>query len=321
MHPLSFPDLRKDVKGASIEKKILFFFLFVFFFFSSPVLAAKGQGGIDKDSKISSDEKHPPFVGNFLVPTSQRPGPLIGFGLNFIGENRVQTYAHGETTRGTNRTQEAVGGSVAYGITDDLAIYLSPPSAEGVRDRDQKTTGWSNIGLQVNYALYTGSTTSFEEIISLAGAVSPPTASTNSGLLQGGKNTRVLLGGVFARMYPEWYGFTSQGVLLGSRLGQVGVGHEFLSQFGLGKNILTLKSGWIFAVLMEVDGQFIRKSQINGQTAPDSGGNIITVAPSLWISSETWVFQIGGGGYLVQELNGAQDKNNYFLIANIGIAF
>ena len=73
--------------------------------------------------------------------------------------------------------------------------------------------------------------------------------------------------------------------------------------------------------MVEFDGSYSPKDRIHGRTDPNSGGNVIFVTPSIWMSSKRWVIQWGMGFPFVQSLNGRQDKIRYSINYNLGIAF
>lgn len=72
-------------------------------------------------------------------------------------------------------------------------------------------------------------------------------------------------------------------------------------------------SNWIFALMVEADGQYSEKDKINGIINPNSGGNVVFITPSLWISSKKLILQFGIGFPVVQDLYGNQNKMNYGL--------
>ncbi len=98
-------------------------------------------------------------------------------------------------------------------------------------------------------------------------------------------------------------------------------GNEYLYQAGIGRNIYTIDSEWIFAWLVEANGLYTEKVRFKGRTDPDSGGNLLLVAPSLWISSEQITLQFGVGLPVAQHLFGNQTKNKYVLASNVSWLF
>jgi hypothetical protein len=72
--------------------------------------------------------------------------------------------------------------------------------------------------------------------------------------------------------------------------------------------------------MIEFDGSYAEKDKIQGKTDPNSGGNVIFIVPSIWLSSKRWILQGGIGLPLLQNLNGHQDKIKYSIDYNLGIA-
>lgn len=124
-------------------------------------------------------------------------------------------------------------------------------------------------------------------------------------------------GFTFNRMYNNWFGFTSEGVTLTTVRHGTKFGNTFLYQFGLGKNIFSQCQNIIIDGIFELDGAYNQKSRIDGSIDPDSGGNMINFTPSLWISSPNYIFQLGVGFPVVQQLNGEQLKMHYLVAANL----
>ncbi len=73
--------------------------------------------------------------------------------------------------------------------------------------------------------------------------------------------------------------------------------------------------------MVEADGQYTGKNKINGVKDPNSGGNVLFITPSMWISSNHLILQLGAGVPVIQHLIGTQDKNSYLLALNIGWTF
>lgn len=96
-------------------------------------------------------------------------------------------------------------------------------------------------------------------------------------------------------------------------------GNQYLYQFGFGRNILGCKDKLIIALMVDIDGEYSEKDKINGVIDPNSGGNVVYITPSLWVSTKKLIFQLGVGYPIVQDLFGQQNKMNYLLIANLGV--
>jgi hypothetical protein len=73
--------------------------------------------------------------------------------------------------------------------------------------------------------------------------------------------------------------------------------------------------------LIEVDGIASQSDIIKGIEDKNSGGNTISITPSLWISNMFTIMQFGVTIPLLQHLRGNQNKVSYILNANFGFTF
>src|SRR5579885_2824909 len=95
-----------DIKMKIKLGKYIFFLLL----FSAPYSYAKED--------IHSPEVDPPDTGNFLLSTSEQPGPLIGFGENIIDKNQWQYFFQADEIEGDGKYSIEAVPSILYGITD-----------------------------------------------------------------------------------------------------------------------------------------------------------------------------------------------------------
>lgn len=74
--------------------------------------------------------------------------------------------------------------------------------------------------------------------------------------------------------------------------------------------------------MVEFDGIYTWKDKIQGVTDPNSGGNLIFLTPSIFISSkESFLMQFGVGFPIQQHLFGHQNRKEYAVSLNIGWLF
>lgn len=123
------------------------------------------------------------------------------------------------------------------------------------------------------------------------------------------------IGSTLSRMYVDWFAFASPGVVLTTRHNDTKFGNQFLYQGGFGRHLINIK-GW----MIEGDGQYSQRNKINGGIDFNSGGNVVYVTPSLWVSSKKLIVQLGVGLPVTQNLYGNQTKDSYLLVANLGWA-
>ncbi|MFI4938511.1 MAG: hypothetical protein ACHQJ6_08410 [Candidatus Berkiellales bacterium] len=263
-------------------------------------------------------ETGPPRIGNFALPTSQQPGAFISFGGNIIDKNQTQLFLFADDYFGVKRHSVDLIPSVLYGIADNFSIFLNMPIAASFKADDNRSSGLEDAFVQFEYAYHNGKTKSFEDQATLVVNMTFPTGSSNKIPPTGFGSPSFFLGATYNLMYVDWFWFTSHGVVLATNHHDTKFGDQFLYELGFGRNICDIDSKWIFAWMLEVDGTYSGKNTLHGSIDPNSGGNVIYITPSLWISSKKLIFQIGAGWAATEHLFGNQKKENYLLAANVG---
>jgi hypothetical protein len=273
------------------------------------------------DSSGTTKPEDPSKKGNFALPTSQQPGPLMGLGQNVIDKNQIQTFLFADDFIGVKKHAADLTPSLLYGITNDLSVFFQFPTAISFRDGMTRSSGFEDMSLQLEYAYINNKKSTYVDQATLIANVSLPTGSAKKQPNTGLGSPAFLLGGTFSRMYSDWFAFTSPGVILTTSHHRTKFGNQFLYQAGFGRNILSITSEWILAWMIEATGQYTQKDKIMGVTEQNSGGNVIYVTPSLWISSRHIILQLGAGVAASQNLFGKQKKNKYLIVANLGWTF
>ena len=300
----------------SAAKRINFL---IFLIFPAFVYGAEGGHSSEKKEEVTQDS--PPKRGNFALPASQQPSPLIGFAQNVISKNQKQLFLFVDCLGGTRQHIADVVPALLYGLADDVSVFFNAPIAASYKQNKDHSSGWEDLFVQLEYAFYTKSTSHFTDQATVVTTLTFPTGSTKKQPPTGFGSPSVFLGTTFNRTFTEWFGFTSYGVVLTTSDKKTKFGNQFLYQCGFGKNVLTIDHEWIVAWMLEVDGQYIEKNKIKSIIDPNSGGNAVYITPSLWVSSKQLVVQLGMGFPVVQHLFGQQHKNNYLLAVNFGWTF
>lgn len=262
----------------------------------------------------------PPKVGNFSLPSSQQPSPLVGFGTNIIDAGEVVVYFFEDDFFGHRRTQIDVIPSVLFGVTDNFSIYFNFPFTPILRDRDNHSSGLEDFFVQTEYAFYSKKNYCYTDQATIVTALTVPTGSAHKIPPTGFGAPGFFIGGTFFREWVDWFAFTQHGATLPFSDHGTKFGNEFFYQGGFGRNFYT-PCGWIYAWMLELDGQYFQKNRIDGCIDPNSGGNLIFATPSLWISSKELTFQLGVTFPLYQNLFGDQRKFDYGFYLSIGWSF
>lgn len=260
-------------------------------------------------------------IGNLAFPVSQQPTPLISFGQNVLNKNQAQAYVLTNEFKGDDQYFVNMVPSYIYGLTDNLTIFLSAPFAVRYRQKNHHTSGPGDALVQLEYAFYTKAYRTYYDQATIVTNITIPIGSRrkNPSIALGSNN--FFIGLTYSRMKINWFYFTSHGVITTSSSHRTQHGNQFLYQFGIGRRITNTKV-WLFDWMLELDGIYSWKDRINGKIDPNSGGNVIYLTPSIWISSaENLIAQFGIGFPICQSLFGHQMKNDYLLSLNVGWTF
>lgn len=302
-------------------RNIISFSLILLIFSISFSSLCKADEETDSDTKKGCKEESPPSIGNFALPTSQQPVPLVSFSGNILDKNQTQAFLFADDYKGVNKDSVDIIPSIVYGLTDDISILFKAPIAASYKEDKNHSAGMEDITLQFGGAFYTNKTSTFVDQAAVVTNITFPTGSTTKQPPTGFGSSTFFLGAAFERTYTDWFVFTSHGVQLTTSNNKTKFGNIFLYQAGFGRNILTIGSEWMFAWMVEANGQYTEKDKIKGATDPNSGGNTVYVTPSLWISSKKLIIQVGFGVPATQHLFGNQKRENYLLTANFGWTF
>ncbi|MCS5711917.1 hypothetical protein [Candidatus Berkiella aquae] len=275
---------------------------------------------VDKPEPEQKKDK-PPRVGNFALPGSQQPGQFLSLGANIIATDQSQYSMMNTYFAGHQQYQTTMAPAYLYGISDNISIFLQMPFAVRYKLDNNHSSSISDALVQFESAFYNKQTKEYEDQATILTGIFIPTGNRDMNPATGLGAPELLVGATFTRTYVDWLYFTSFGLELMTENDGYKAGNQFLYQFGFGKNILNIQSDWIFAWILEFDGQFNQRNQIANIKDSNSGGNIIYVTPSLFISSKWLIFQIGAGAPLIQSWNGNQHNFNYVIAANLIFSF
>lgn len=100
-------------------------------------------------------------IGNFVLPVSQEPGPLINFGENIVDKGQTILYIFADDYSGIDKGQVDVIPSFLYGITDSLSVFFNVPAAAKFKQNQNHYSGLEDAFLQLEYAFYTKKTSTF----------------------------------------------------------------------------------------------------------------------------------------------------------------
>lgn len=270
----------------------------------------------ENDAPSAEKAKQEPLkIGNFALPGSQEPGQFLSFGANIVDKDEVQFQFATNFTHGISQYQTTMTPAYIYGISDNTSLLLQLPVAVRYEALGQHASSLADALLQFESAYYGFKNAYYEDQATMVTGIYLPTGESGKTPPTGTGAIGLFVGTTFTRTCIDWVYFTSLGMLWNTQNDEVKKGHQLFYQFGLGKNIFNIGSEWILAWIVEMDGQFTQRNQVHEFKDSNSGGNVILLTPSFFMSSKSFILQIGAGFPMVQTLNGAQAKNNYVLAA------
>lgn len=256
-------------------------------------------------------------VGNFALPTSQQPGPLVGFGQNIIDKGDSQLFVYPDQLKGNHKNFIEVAPSLLYGITDKFSIFIESAVAAKFKIGIFESSGLEDLLVQLEGLVYAQETTSKVNEITFVANMTFPTGSVFKIPPTGFGSPTFFLGFTASHTQTDWYFFTAYAALLTTRYKGIKFGNQFLYQFGLSKNIAYKMDGWIFNWMIELDGFYRQRTKVCGIVDVNSGGNTVILGPSLWFSTQRLILQLGISVVISEHLFGIQPRDSYFIAANV----
>lgn len=266
-----------------------------------------------------TDEVETLKIGNFSLRTSQQPGPLLGIGERIIEKGQIQFFLFANASTGKNNYKTDIRPIFVYGITDKLAFYTEIPYSPRNKEGINKSSGLEDILITLEYAFYQKSSKYSTDQATVLSTISFPTGSNQKNPSIGFGSPSFLLGATYNHTTVTWFYFGAIGIILPTKHNSFKAGNEFLYEAGIGRNICT-PPGWIYAWMIEFLGQYSWKDTINNHKDPNSGGNVFSIVPSLWASSNKLTLQLGIGS-TIQHLFGNQFKQHLSLNFAFGWTF
>ncbi len=259
-------------------------------------------------------------IGNFLLPTSQMPGPLFGFGQNVVDKHDFQVYFNVLQSAGKHVNYTDLIPGFLYGIRNDLSLFVGIPATPSYKNNDCRSKGMEDIFTQLEYVYLTSQTETAATQATILGNITIPTGSSKKNPPTGYGSPSFFLGTTLSHTAQFWMAWIQAGTTLTLKHHNYKHGNLFYYQSGLEAVITTTKK-WIIAGIVEFFGVYEQRTKICNRIDCDTGGHTFYIGPSFWASSPKWIFQIGIAGAPAQHLFGNQNKIQYFFETYINYKF
>lgn len=286
----------------------------IFFLCLSITTCTYGRGGEEPEHGYLS-------VGNLALPTSQQPGALFSFGQNTVDQGDLLAYVFVDHLNGRHKKNTEVVPAFVYGVTEKFSLLIGIPVAAKLQENNTCSSGIEDVFIQGEYIIHEKEVLTHENTISLVGSIIFPTGSFSKEPSTTFGAPGVFLGATAVHLACDWYCFGSPGALFTMSHHGVKFGNQFFYEFGFGRNLAYATDRFIFMWMVEFDGIYSQRNKICNIINPNSGGNIFSICPSLWFSTQHFLIQGGIAFPVSQHLHGIQNKDTYFAVVNIGWKF
>lgn len=261
-------------------------------------------------------------IGNFALPSSQQPGPLIGFGQNMLDQQDLQFFNYVDILKGCNKQFTGIVPSILYGFTSDCSLFIQLPIAAKFKENGSVYQGIQEVVIQLEYSFYNTVTPTSTNQVSIVSNIGLTPYEPRKGIGRASAITNLFLGFTASHMGDSWYPFTSVGMIFALKDDDTTkYGNQVLYQCGLSRNISYKEDTYILNWMFELDGYYKQQDKVCCKIDPNSGSNMILFGPSLWFSTQKISIQAGISGVIYEKLTGVQNKNKYYVTIDCGWKF
>ena len=287
--------------------------------FMVPLVILKAENS--ETSKGTDEAEKTVKEGNLSFPVSQQPNPLISFGMNVLDNKETQVIFVGNQIKAHRQYTISMNPTLYYGLTDSLSLTIGAPTVIKNKFNDHRSAGIGDIYTGLEYAYYTKANKRSYDQATILATVTVPTGSVYKEPQTGIGANSYFFGTTISRMGVDWFYFLCMGGIFTDPHRKIKVGNQFICQSGVGRRITNNKN-WLYAWILEFDGNYTAESTERHVLNRNSGGTLMIITPSIWISArEHFLFQMGIGIPVYQNFFGRQRKNHYLVTANVGWTF
>jgi len=270
---------------------------------------------------LGSKNNKPPIqqipIGNFALPASQQPGPLIAFGQNVFDKHILQLYADIDYLHDTNNNLTAFTPGALYTFTDNFSLFIRLRSILDSSRRNNASSAFvENLVIQGEYAPLDHNTPNTIDMITIVSNFTIP-------ISEPFPHVRFIAPGFFLgftaeHVMPDWYIFISSGITIPiTNRGNNGI--QVLYQGGLSKNIRAVTDGWILNWMLELDGIYNQGTTFI-ESLDHIKGNVFFITPSIWFSTKRCILQ-GGISWVVVKPASERHTSPIYFSFNFGWTF
>lgn len=255
-------------------------------------------------------------LGAFLcVLLSEYAGahePVFSLGPETIYKGGVGIETEFEFESGDGQHSSLINYEVLYGLTKKVSLTLEIPQVLDVAEAGDSDSGIGDLELRLKYQFYKRDFLGGQDKIAAILGVKFPTGDEDSTPRLGTGTTDYLFGLSYGRESRSWYGFTTLRYLLRGDDGQFEPGDRFFYDAAIGYRPWKREYlQWDFVALLEMNGEYDWRSELQGVTVGNSGGNTVWLGPTGLLSHRNIMFKSGIQFPVYRDLNGNRKEDRF----------
>ena len=245
----------------------------------------------------------------FLVSVSAwSHDPVFGLGPHVLFKGGVEISPEFHVDKADADRDTELGLSLTYGVTGDWAVGVELPY-EYRSVAAGSTSGQGDISVFTKYRFWRKDSPGLQESMSLAVKVKTDSGENNIGT----GTTDSILGLAYGYEGRKWYRWAALRYRFNDE-NDAGLRRGDKLLFDLVGGIRPNQTGYLEADtvwLLELNGEFGQRAELNGTELANTGGNQWFVSPGIFWTLRNFAVKAGVQIPVVSDLNGNQDKSDY----------
>lgn len=238
--------------------------------------------------------------------------PIFGLGPHVLYKGGVEIAPEARLEEKGNERKAELGVQLTYGLTGDWAAGIELPYTW--KDDGSKTaSGAGDVRLFTKYRFWRNDSLGVQESAAALLKVKTNTGDDNSTPSIGTGSTDTILGLAYGYESRKWYRWAS---LRYRRNGEndAGMRRGDKIRFDLVGGIRPTPTGYLepdTVWLLELNGEYARRTELNGTDLSNSGGTEWFLSPGIFWTKRNFAVKAGVQVPIISNLNGDQDETDY----------
>jgi len=238
--------------------------------------------------------------------------PVFSIGPHVLYKGGIETAIETARDKSGNEKESELGLEIVYGITGDWAAGIEVPFAfkdEGT----ESSNGLSDIQVFTKYRFWREDSLGLQESAAVMLAVNAENGDEKTDPPLGNGATDIITGLTYGYEGLKWYRWASaRYVLPGENAAGLQLGNKWLLDFVSGwrptpPEYTKPDTVW----LLELNGEFTDKAELNNNSLANSGGTEWFVSPGIFWTMRNFAIKSGIQIPIASDLNGIQDESDY----------